>query len=87
MCLTENEWWAIHFSSFKNNASFMQLAGATCLYYISLIFETSKKLTLHFVIVAISLVAAMADHIILIKCNMLHLLSVMDVLDNITENR
>jgi len=65
----------------------MQLAGATCLYYNSLIFRTSKKLTLHFVFVAFSLVAAMAYHIILIKCNMLHLLSVMNVLDIITENR
>jgi len=65
----------------------MQLAGATCLYYNPWIFETSKKLTLHFVFVAFSLVAAMGDHIILIKCSMLHLLNVMDVLDKITENR
>jgi len=65
----------------------MQLAGATCLYYISLIFRTSEKLTLLLVFVAISLTAAMSDHIILIKCNMLHLLSAMDVLDEITKKR
>jgi len=62
----------------------MQLAGAACLYYNPWIFGTSKKLTSHFVFAAFSLVAAMADHIILIKCNMLNLLSVMYVLDNIT---